>query len=270
MKETYRLEYLERPGKYWSKNQADAFVEELRNVAATCFDEVPLYQVLSGKREDLEKVVVVTARNSEGRIQAFCSSVLLDVENVGTVLHLGLTCVHPEARGGGFTKRLLSKLLGSYLMANAPLRGTYVSNVACVLSSLGNVAMHFEDIYPSPFVKSKPSAEQLAIAKAISDNYRDEIAINDNAQFDGDAFVFRGSVKNTPFQKSADDRRYFHRDPELTNYYRDIMNFDEGDEVLQVGKVSLFSFPKFVAKSIGLKTQRSIEVLKEKFAQPTA
>ncbi|MEM6734010.1 MAG: hypothetical protein AAF658_20780, partial [Myxococcota bacterium] len=58
----YSLTYLERPGRTMSDGELDALVEEMRGVAATCFDEVPRDQALTGQREELEHCVLSVAR----------------------------------------------------------------------------------------------------------------------------------------------------------------------------------------------------------------
>jgi hypothetical protein len=51
------------------------------------------------------------------------------------------------------------------------------------------------------------------------------------------------------FEKSESDKKYYHRDAELTQFYLDRLDFMNGDEVLQIGKVSLFPFPKYLLKN---------------------
>jgi hypothetical protein len=217
-------------------------VDELRRVAAACFSEIPEYQALTGARDELSDKVITLARDRrDGRLLGFCSAVLLEVPRMRPVLHLGLTCVHPDARSGGLTHKLTSRLVVRYLVRRRPLGRLWVSNVACVLSSLGNVARNFEDVYPAPGGRSLPTAKHLRVAHAIDASYRDKIAINPDAVLDPRAFVFRGSVRGTPFQKRADDARYFHREDTLNDFYRDLMRFDDGDETVQVGRVSLFT-----------------------------
>jgi len=186
----------------------------------------------------------------DGKIAGFCSAALLPVEGKGDVLHLGLTCVRPDNRSGGLTHTLTSRVLVQYLVQYRPFSKVWVSNVACVLSSLGNVAMHFEEIYPSPFGSERPSPDHMEVARSIDYYYRDKIYIAGDSRFDAAAFVFRGSVKDTCFQKGDDDQRFFHRDRELNEFYQNLMSFDNGDEVLQVGYVTLMTYVKYAAKKL--------------------
>jgi hypothetical protein len=144
-------------------------------VARTCFAELPDYQCLRGTREELSDKVISVARRLDGTMAGFCSMALLPVPRVGQVLHMGLTCVRPEDRSAGLTHLLNSKAVTHYLVRYRPLGRQWISNVACVLSSLGNIALHCDNVYPSPFQDSQPSKTHLRIAEAINHKYREKI-----------------------------------------------------------------------------------------------
>ncbi len=234
----YRFEWLLRPGRTLDDAALAALCAELTAVGETCLEPLPMYQVFLATREEMsDKAITIARRTSDGAIAGFCAAVLLDVEGVGEVLHLGLTCVRPEDRGGGLTHRLGGRLVARYLMRR-PLSRVWVTNVAAVLSSLGNFARHVRDVHPAP--GSRPSrAEHARIAEAFDQRYRAKAHIQPSATFDRETFVFRGSGRGTAFQKRADEVQYHHRDPELNAYYTSIMHFDDGDEVLQVGTLGV-------------------------------
>jgi hypothetical protein len=255
------IEFLLRPGAWWTDSELDRYHRELEEIAGDCFLEIPRYQCLSGDREELKRNVITIARDSGKRAVAFCSAVILDVEGFPNVLHLGLTCVRKDSRGKGLTHRLTSRLIMGYLARTSLFRKIWITNVACVISSLGNVALHFENIYPSLYGKSRPGKQHLVIARAVDTIHRAPIAIGPDAVFEPETFVFRGSVNGTVFQKSLKDSRYHHRDPDLTLYYADLMNFKKGDEVLQVGQVGqvgLLSYPRYRVKLLVLGLKRLI------------
>lgn len=236
------------PGKTLKEEPLAALVEDLRTVAASCFSEVPYYQALTGKRSDLEKAIIATARSKNGELLGFCSALILEVKGVGKIFHTGLTCVSPKARGKKLTHKLTSKLLTKYLLKESLFKPTWVTNCACVLSSIGNVAKYFEDIYPSPYGPKTPTENHVKIAETISNKYRAEIAINDDAIFNLKNFIFEGSIEGTSFEKKKEDDRFHHRNKELNTYYMNLLDWDRGDEVLQVGKVSILTLPKYYKK----------------------
>lgn len=260
----FNYETLFYPGKSLSDNDLDKLVTELKEVASLCFPETPNYQALTGKRAELERAVITTARDKQGNLKGFCSALVLAVESVGNVFHTGLTCVHPNARGKKLTHKLTSKLLIKFLLKESLFKETWITNCACVLSSIGNVALYFEDIYPAPCGVEVPTLTHVNIAKAISEKYRAPIAINETAKFNINTFVFEGSVEGTLFEKNAEDQRFHHRNKKLTNYYKALLDFERGDEVLQVGKVSLMTFPKYFAKTALKNTKRKWNHMQDK------
>jgi hypothetical protein len=244
------VELLYRPGRTLREAELAGLVAELREIAGTCFDEIPSYQCLVGTREALSDKIVTVARAPGGRAVGFCSALILPVEGVGEVLHLGLTCVRPDARSGRLTTRLLSKIVIRYFWRYRGLRRIWCSNVACVLSSLGNVALNFAEVHPSPLGPERPTDTHLRIARAIDRRHRRDIHIDPRATLDEAAFVFRRSVPRTVFQKDAHDSRFLHRDRTLNDYYRRLMSFEDGDEVVQVGYVDLRSLLAFAGRQL--------------------
>ena len=243
------IEVYDRPGRYLCQVELNKLHQEILSVAGECLEDIPFYQCLTGERKEYERLIIAVARGRDGKMLGFCSSYLLDGADLGTILHLGLTCVRPLARRMGFTHKLTSKVVMTYLLRYSLFRPSWISNVACVLSSLGNVALHFENVFPSPF-QSSPSPEQVKVAKLINDKFRWELYVNKDAEFEEETFVFKGSVTGTVFEKSESDLKYHHRNPELTSFYLSLINFETGDEVLQIGKVSLLTFPKYLLRSI--------------------
>lgn len=140
-----------------------------------------------------------------------------------------------------------------YLLRQNPFGKIWVSNCAAVLSSLGNVAMHFERVYPSPFYSSPPSSTHVRIARAIDQGFRDKMYVSDDAVLDETRFVFRASVKYTIFHKKRDDLSYHHRKTGLNRFYANTMNFENGDEVLQIGYFRLASMVKYAFRQRRIK-----------------
>ena len=112
------LELFDRPGRYMADDALHNLVQALTDVAATCFDEVPEYQIMTGTREELSDKIIAVAWREDGTAAGFCSVVLLPVSGYGNILHLGLTCVRPDARGLRLTHRLIKN--GRVQLSSAP------------------------------------------------------------------------------------------------------------------------------------------------------
>lgn len=74
------------------------------------------------------------------------------------------------------------------------------------------------------------------------------VYIDAAAKLDEQAFVFRRSAPGTVFQKDARDARFFHRSAALNEHYANLMSFEDGDEVVQVGYLDLLSLCKFALR----------------------
>ena len=237
----YRLEWFLRPGKTLSKAAASSLVREFRQVGEECLSPLPDYQVFAQTPDALDDKAIVVARRRDGTMAGFHSAVLIDVPGVGEVLHLGLLCVRPEDRGGGLTHVMGNRLALRYFAVRR-FRRFWISNVACVLSSLGNFSRHVSSAHPAP--GSTPSDAARLIAEAWDKNHRHKAFIQPGAVFDSQRFVFRHSAKGTAFQKSAEDEEFFHRDGRLNEFYKAMLRFEDGDEMLQVGTLGWGDFAR--------------------------
>jgi hypothetical protein len=211
---------------------------------------------------DCDRAIVSVAKNQNGEVVGFCSALILPLNHRENFFHTGLTCVKPSARGLKLTHKLASKVLVSYILRESFFKKIWVSNCACVISSIGNVAKHFDDVYPSPYLNDIPTPKHRAIAHRISQSYREQIAINDTAIFNSDKFVFEGSVIGSEFQKDEADTRFYHRDQRLTDYYKTLINFERGDEIIQVACCSLLTFPRYFLSKLRLKlkSKRTVSI----------
>jgi len=255
-----KIEVIRYPGKILSPIRLEELINELRLVASTCFSDVPNYQILSGEKDDCDRAIVSIARNHKGEILGFCSALILPLSKSEKFFHTGLTCVRPSARGLKLTHKLTSKVLITYIIRESLFKKVWVSNCACVLASIGNVAKHFDDVYPSPYFNDVPKPKHKAIARKISESYREQIAINKTAVYNSQKFVFEGSVSNSEFQKESTDSRFYHRDQRLTEYYKKLLNFERGDEIVQVASCSLLTFPRYFFKRFKLNKKKQLSV----------
>jgi hypothetical protein len=55
-------------------------------------------------------------------------------------------------------------------------------------------------------------------------------------------------VKDTVFHKKKNDLIYHHRKSGLNRFYANMMNFEQGDEVLQIGYFRMISLIKYILR----------------------
>ncbi len=212
---------------------------DMEEVALECLGEVPNYQIFSDNQsQDVENMVVIA---HDGKVPiGFVSSLIFHIGG-RKILHLGLTCVKSQYRGRKVSQKLVAKLLTGYLLRNALFKKVWISNLACVLSSLGNVAKYFDEVYPSPRYQVCPSLQHYILVQEISKNFRAEMYIPESAKFDDDKNIFKNSVTGNIFEKSEGDLQFYHRESLYNIFYKKLINFNTGDEVLQIGTMSLWS-----------------------------
>lgn len=244
-RQAYSFDVYDRPGKQWSPQKCRDVVQELREFASAFLNPLPDYQCLSlapGALDD-KLLVIVRQESAPYKIVAFTSSVLIEMpflkefDACTTVLHGGLTCVSPSVRGSNLTIQL-TYYTWAHMSQEHP-DGFWTTNVAEVISSLGNFGIYTRHCYPHPSVP-KPLEIQRRIAQEISLHHRGSMDISPDAIFDPETFVFKGS--NPPgscFRKDSEDKRYHHRSQKETEYFRALLGRNEGNEVLQVGLLSL-------------------------------
>ncbi|MCB9091732.1 MAG: GNAT family N-acetyltransferase [Halobacteriovoraceae bacterium] len=232
-----KLYFYKNPRESLSKERFLHLRRKLKEVAYECFEDIPDYQIFSdNQHEDCENIVVTAYY--KGEIVGFTSALILKVYEDQNVLHLGLTCVKSGYRGLKISQKLMKKMITNYWVRYSLFDRIWISNVACVLSSLGNVAKNFSQIFPSPRFPVCPTLDHLLISTAIARKFRNELYIPWESQFDHDSNVFYNSVENTMFEKTEDDQRFHHRSHLYNDYYKKLINFQRGDEVLQIGWVN--------------------------------
>jgi len=257
----YTTECYARPGLSWSIEKQRGFVAELREVAMQSFgftheSQLPAYQCLVWPDEappggGLEDKVIAVARECvpsssqhPGKLLAFNSAVLLPIPGLSSpALHHGLTCILPSARSYGLTKIFTGHVCMQAFLRFVVPRGEklWITSVTCVISSLGSVAVGFRNVWPSPECPhSPPSKTHAHIANSIagSPSLRAAMYIPPDRVYDADKSIFQGSVKCTVFAKERNDVRYHHRRGDVQKFYDSRLDFERGDEVLQVWNIS--------------------------------
>lgn len=234
-----RVKYQEFFVSELAQKLSNELLADLKKTAYLCLEEIPDYQIFNpSKLKDSDKIVLVVAYEKD-RVIGFSSSVEVQTK-YAKVLHLGLTCVHPRFRGNGLTHVMFQKLIKNYLLRRFLRPRLWLSNCACVFSSLGNVGEYFEEVYPSPKYPRCPSLLHYYLGQAMSDR-RSLMFVGDEIKFDQHRHVYEKSVAGSIFAKDSADRQFYHRDQKKNEFYQSWMDIDQGDELLQIGWFNLKS-----------------------------
>lgn len=245
---------VERPGLWMGKARLDGLVGELRAVASASLGPADLnYGVLGGDRERLNDVVITLVRDRKtGRPLAFNALSWMSVEIHGEqqdVLHLGLVMVDPAARSKGFSF-VLYGFTCFVCFLRSGLRPIWISNVTQVPAVFGMVSETFSRVYPRPGAAA-PTFEHVSIARQIMAHHRHVFGVGGDAWFEEEGFVianaYTGGSDN--LKKRFDDCQ-MHRKPEYNAFCQSRLNYQRGDDILQLAQIDLSAAQRYVTRNI--------------------
>ena len=245
----------ERPGLWMEPAALDSLAGELRAVAATSLPAGLLdYGVFAPGTGAFDRAIITVLRDrSDGRPIAFNALSAMDVTHGGartTVTHLGLVIIDPGTRGRGFSWALygLTTLL---LFVRNQLRPLWISSVTQVPAVVGLVTEGFDNVYPAPGRNSVRRFDHLLLARQIMRDHRDVFGVGKDADFDEDRFVIRNAYTggSDHLKKSFADSSK-HRDAVHNDFCERELDYDRGDDVLQIGEMNLQAARRYLTKDV--------------------
>ena len=142
-------------------------------------------------------------------------------------------------------------------IARAPqLRGTVVdagrgTSVEERAKIIGKVAEVFVTAYPNPFAPSRRSFEHLSVAREIMKSQRHVFGVGQEAGFDEVRFVitnaYTGGSDNL---KKTFDQAPKHRDDRANELCRRELDYQRGDDFLQIACLDLASARKYLLREV--------------------
>ena len=254
---------VERPGRWMAPPDCAAMVEELSSIVRRTLEGRALsYGVFTGQKEPLDHAVVTLVYDAaSGTPVAFNALSLLRVALRGRdvdVIHLGLAMVDPAFRGRGFSA-VLYGLTCMLLLFRNQLRPIWMTNVSQVPSVIGLVTETFSNVFPSPDPRQRRSYDHLVIARSIMKHHRKVFGVSEEAGFDEQRFV----VTNAYTGGSDHLRKSFvaappHRIEAYNQMCRRALNYDVGDDFLQVGQIDLTAARNFLLDHVPRAWLRSL------------
>ena len=250
-----RVQILERPGLWMEAAQLDNLVRDLRHVASRVLAEGDLdYGVLSGEKERLDNIVVTLIRDREsGRPVAFNALTLIPVHLRGheeEVLHLGLVMVDPEFRSRGLSW-ILYGLTCILLFLRNQLRPSWISNVTQVPAVVGMVSETFVHVFPSIHKTSRRTHDHLVLAREILRDHRHVFGVGEEARFNPESFIIENAYTGgSDHLKKSFDQAAQHRNTAYNELCRRSLDYQRGDDFLQLGRVSLRVLYRYLLRSV--------------------
>lgn len=246
---------IESPGLSLSSAELDALVAQLRIVAGKTLPMQSLdYGVFSGEPERMSRAIITLIyEESTGRPVAFnaLSSMTLTLDGQPTeATHLGLVMIDPEVRGQGLSW-VLYGLTALALFARDGLRPRWVSNVSQVPAVVGMVSETFSEVFPSPLAGARRSFAHLQLARGIMEHYRAVFGVGAEAGFDETRFVITNAYTGgSDALKKTFESAPMHRDPQYNTFCRRELDYDRGDDVLQLGRMDLAAARRYLLSEV--------------------
>ncbi|MDJ0613927.1 MAG: hypothetical protein QNJ29_09625 [Rhizobiaceae bacterium] len=251
----FETRIVERPGQWMEDCELHQLSNALKEIASHTLPKGSLsYGVFSGDPARLKNsVITLVRRKSDGKPIAFNALALMDLELAGKptqVMHLGLVMVDPNEQSRGLSW-VLYGLTCILLFVRNQMRPIWVSNVTQVPAIVGMVSETFSDIYPGPQAQKNRSLKHLLVARQIMKNHRHVFGVGDDAQFDEDRFVITNAYTggSDELKKSFDDAPK-HRKDIFNDFCAEQLNYERGDDVLQLGKIDLNTTRNYIQNSV--------------------
>lgn len=252
----------DRPGRWCTDAELKKITEDMIRVAAEGQQdkEVPLYGPLLGDRSDLKDRVISIAYDKSGEPIGFSAQKYLDLREDRfrmVVLHLGLIFVSPKAQGRNLSY-LLGVLPNVILTLKAGLRPAWVSSVSQVPTVVGLVAKSFSDVYPN-VDGARQTFLHKKYASLIVRDHRAAFGVGSEAGWDARRQVltnaYTGGSDHLKKQFSSAPK---HRDPRINELCERELDYERGDDFVQVGLLSPAQFIDLFKKK--MKKQNAVQL----------
>jgi len=248
-----RVRIVERPGRWMDRQHLDQLITDLQRIVRAATPAGSLdYGAASGDRARLDDAIITIVYDRAGTPIAFNALTLLDCELRGRpieVLHLGLVMVDPAHRAGGLSS-VLYGLTAFLLFARRRLRPLWVSNVTQVPAVFGMVSESFDDVYPTPDPDSRQSYDHLHLARQIMARHRRVFGVGSDATYDEQQAIIRNAYTggSDNLKKGFEDAPK-HRNDVYNAACLSSLDYDRGDDFLQLGQVTLGAARRFFTRS---------------------
>jgi hypothetical protein len=249
-----RVRVIERPGLWMQRREIDTLLATLRGIVVEGIGNDLQYGVLSGDMQRLcNAVITVVYDRKNGRAVAFNALSYMPIQIRGQpteALHLGLVMVDPAYRAKGMSW-ILYTLTCVLMFFRRGLRPLWISNVTQVPSVVGKVAEGFVNAYPNPFAPTRRSFDHLVVAREIMAHHRHVFGVGAEAGFDEERMVitnaYTGGSDNL---KKTFEQAPKHRDERVNELCARELDYDRGDDFLQIARLDLGSARTYLLKEV--------------------
>ena len=244
---------MERPGRWMDEAGLQALTGDLRTIAAKTLDEGSLtYGVFSEDHARLRDTIITLVTLRDGTPIAFNALAVMTLDtrpDPVDVLHLGLVMVDPDQRSGGLSW-VLYGLTCFMLFVRNQFRPLWISNVTQVPSVVGMVSEMFSDTWPKPDADRR-TLNHVLMARRIMASHRHVFGVGKDAEFDETRFVITNAYTGgSDDLKKTWEQAPKHRDAEYNDFCAAQLDYERGDDVLQLGRMDLPAIRRYLTRTV--------------------
>lgn len=248
-----RVHIIERPGLWMSQEKLSALSDDLKTVASKTLPREGLtYGVFSADASRMSESIITLVKRKDGTSIAFNALAVMTVDlepEPVQVLHLGLVMVDPDERSKSLSW-VLYGLTCFLIFLRRQFRPIWISNVTQVPAVVGMVSTLFSDVWPQPG-EGRRTLNHLLIGRRIMENHRHVFGVGDDAGFDEERFVITNAYTggSDGLKKSFDEAQH-HRDPRFNDFCETELDYDRGDDVIQLGQMDLAAMRAYLSREV--------------------
>jgi hypothetical protein len=113
------------------------------------------------------------------------------------------------------------------------------------------VAGMLSGIHPDPFTPGRATLTQRILARRIMAGHRHVFGVGPEAGFDEDRFVITNAYTGgSDDLKKTWDQAPKHRDPVVNDFMRGQLDYDRGDDLLQLGLMDMAAMTRFLRREV--------------------
>jgi hypothetical protein len=200
----------------------------------------------------MDRVIITLVSRRDGTPVAFNALTVMSLNTVPQpteVLHLGLVMVDPDARSRNLSW-VLYGLTCFLIFFRRQFRPVWISNVTQVPAVVGMVSQMFSDVWPAPN-GGRRSLRHVLLARLIMADHRHVFGVGPDAGFDEEKFLITNAYTggSDDLRKSWDEAPK-HRDAVFNSYCAAMLDYERGDDLLQLGRMDQAAMRNFLAREV--------------------
>lgn len=253
-----KVRIVEKPAFCLDKDELHTLREDLKSIVKKSIPKENLnYGIFSETSNAFESCIITIVYTMDGKPIAFNSLSWIDLQLAGKkedLLHLGLVVIDPDVREGGLSW-ILYGLTTILLFARKRLKPIWISNVTQVPAIIGKVSQSFDRVYPTPGNIGQPPFIHQWLVRQVMESKRYVFGVGPDAEFDPEKFIIKNSYTGgSDHLKKKFQEAQPHRDEQYNLFCKNNLDYDRGDDFIQIGQINLDMTKNFLLKSVPKKS----------------